>query len=206
MTLHDTFDQTPQRRVIRWPVSPLRLPFAVLGLVTGLAAGAVAYESGWTWPGVVLTSLVAAGLVGRVLCDAVVGPHRLDRVVFGSLVLAAAVSGYALAALAWGSTWAALLVGGGLGAAVGAGVGYLLLGDLAWDHWRGRYPVVGAGAADRASGKRDALIMSAMIASFISLALAGLGVLAYVVIGLAFAAAFFVSAAITIRDRRSARR
>jgi hypothetical protein len=210
MTLHDMWEQAPRRRGTGRPASPLRLPFAVLGLVAGLAVGSMAYDSGWTWPGVVLAFAVAAGIVGMVLIDAVVGPRRVARVLYRSLLIVAGVGGFALAALAWGPTWLALLVGGGLGAAAGVGLGFLLFRDLALKDWRGGRAegqrVIEAGPDDWVSGRRDAFLVAAMLTTFVALAFTGWGVLAYVLTGLAFAALLLASAIATIRRRRSAHR
>jgi hypothetical protein len=106
----------------------------VLGGVVGLAIAFRAYDGGWTWPGIVLGFAVVSGIVGTLLPDVIVGPRRLARLACRSLPIAAGVGGFALAAGAWGPTWSALLVGGGLGA--GVGVGLLLFRDLTFEDCR----------------------------------------------------------------------
>jgi hypothetical protein len=74
----------------------------------------------WTLPGIVLAFLVVSGVVGWVLPDLIVGPRRLAPLTSRLLPLAFGVGGFWLAALAWGPTWVALLVGGLLGSLLGA--------------------------------------------------------------------------------------
>jgi hypothetical protein len=52
------------------------------------------------------------------------------------------------------------------------------------------------------SPERDVLLVSALIATLVSLAFTGWGVLAYVLTGLVFAALFLASAIANARDRR----
>jgi hypothetical protein len=135
MTLQDMRERAPARRAAGRPASPLHTPFAVLGGVVGLAVAFRAYDGGWTWPGIVLGFAVVSGIVGTLLPDVIVGPRRLARLAYRSLPIAAGVGGFALAG-AWGPTWSALLVGGGLGAGVGVGLGLLLFRDLTFEDWR----------------------------------------------------------------------
>ena len=62
-----------------------------------------------------LAFLVVSGVVGWVLPDLIVGPRRLAPLTFRLSPLAFGVGGFWLAALAFGPTWVALLVGGLLG-------------------------------------------------------------------------------------------
>ena len=66
-----------------------------------------------------LAFLVVSGVVGWVLPDLIVGPRRLAPLTSRLLPLAFGVGGFWLAALAWGPTWVALLVGGLLGSLLG---------------------------------------------------------------------------------------
>ena len=56
------------------------------------------------------------------------------------------------------------------------------------------------------SPERDVLLVSALIATLVSLAFTGWGVLAYVVTGLVFAALLLASAIANARHRRATRR
>jgi hypothetical protein len=56
------------------------------------------------------------------------------------------------------------------------------------------------------SPERDVLLVSALIATLVSLAFTDWGVLAYVLTGLVFAALLLASAIANVRDRRATRR
>jgi hypothetical protein len=113
------------------PRSPLHAVFGVLGPVAGLVAAVYLHNRGWTLPSVLLAFGVVSAALAWGLPDAIVGPRRIARLAFWLLPISTGLGGFAAAALAWGPTWPALLVGGLLGAAVETGLQRTLFPDLA---------------------------------------------------------------------------
>jgi hypothetical protein len=201
MTMRGAPEHAPRRHR---PADPLRSPLhgvcRALGPVAGVAAALYAHDLDWTLPGVVLAFLVGSGVVGWVLPDLIVGPRRLARLAFGLLPVAVGIGGFWLAAMAWGATWPALLVGGLIGWLLGGGLQRVLFPRLAVeaDLERGASAGDGLGVVaapdDWIPGWRDLALVLATAAAFVVLAVVDAPALAYLVAAVVAVGLLLVSA------------
>ena len=206
MGIKEMRELAPGRRAEGQPASPLHTPLAVLGGIIGVLAAFAARYGGWGWPSALVTFAAVAGVVGSLLPDTIVGPRRLARALYRSVLIGAGVAGFALAAVPWGPTWPALLAGGGAGVGAGIGLQILLFRDLVMEDWgtgraNGRR-VAESGATGWHPGGRDAAIVAAGLLAVLGLAVLGAGAAAYALTGLATLCLLLVSGIVDVRRRR----
>jgi hypothetical protein len=130
-----------------WARTPLHTVYGLLGPVVGGLAALYAHSGGWSPLGVLITLAVVSGVVGLVVPELIVGPHRLARATFGVLPVATTVAAFVIAAREgmadWTGTavWVGLLAAGILGSAVGTTLQRIVFPSLARERdarWRGR--------------------------------------------------------------------